>query len=246
MKSGIVCMALLAACLALCGAADGAREIEIGTQKNEAPVGEKTLVEYDVALHGFADYGLHIDVAFSATPGEAAPEGIELADVSGAPTDKTLTLRVTPEAQAGTYAFALCVEGTLSAPDGLLVVGGPIEAEELTACCEETGLQARARYAMGGRFERGASLALSVEMDGSDALDAHLALLDAQSEALEPADRLSVTLSLPADWTGAQAALVEADGHEKSLHATFGAGGISFVMERTGTVRVTEDAQAGG
>ncbi len=246
MKSGIVCMALLAACLALCGAADGAREIEIGTQKNEAPVGEETLVEYDVALRGFADYGLHIDVAFSATPGEAAPEGIELADVSGAPTDKTLTLRVTPEAQAGTYAFALCVEGTLSAPDGLLVVGGPIEAEELTACCEETGLQARARYAMGGRFERGASLALSVEPDGPNALNARLALLDAQGEALEPADRLSVTLSLPADWTGAQAALVEADGHEKSLHASFGAGGISFVMERTGTVRVTADAQAGG
>lgn len=245
MKSGIVCMALLAACLALCGAADGAREIEIGTQKNEAPVGEKTLVEYDVALRGFADYGLHIDVAFSATPGEAAPEGIELADVSGAPTDKTLTLRVTPEAQAGTYAFSLCVDGTRSAPDGLLIVGGPIEAEELTARCGQTGLEARARYAMGGRFERGASLALSVEPDGPNALNARLALLDAQGEALEPADRLSVTLSLPADWAGAQAALVEADGRKKSLHATFGAGGISFVIERMGTVRVTEDAQAG-
>ena len=137
------------------------------------------------------------------------------------------------------------MDGTRSAPDGLLIVGGPIEAEELTARCGQTGLEARARYAMGGRFERGASLALSVEPDGPNALNARLALLDAQGEALDLADRLSVTLSLPADWAGAQAELVEADGRKKSLHATFGAGGISFVIERMGTVRVTEDAQAG-
>ena len=213
--------------------------IGIGPQRNEAPAGEESLVAYDVALTGFADYEHDVDVVFVDAAGEETqPAGLSMEGIEGAPTDKTLTLRVTAEAKAGDYAFALRVNGVRSAADGRLVVGGAIEEEALTAADEASGLRVQVRYAFGGRFAAGTRLKLGVQPTGEDEAALTLKIVDAHGADAQLSDRLYVEIALPAGWPDAEAALAGPDGQQKSLHTAGGDGSISFVLEQAETVRL--------
>ncbi len=213
--------------------------IEIGRQRGDAPLGTESLVCYDVALTGFADYEHDVDVVFLDAWGkETSPIGLSMAGIEGAPTDKTLTLRVTDKAEAGTYAFALCVNGVRSAAAGRLTVGMPVEAEELTAKDAASGFFARARYVFGGFFAAGTRLTLEAQLIGADQALLTIGVVNAKGRPADLADRLRVELSLPPGWTDADVTLEGPDGQQKSLPTAGCADGIAFVLEKAGDIHL--------
>lgn len=222
--------------------AQGARTeqtIEIGRQRGEAPLGTESLVCYDVALTGFADYEHDVDVVFFDAAGkEISPIGLSMAGIEGAPTDKTLTLRVTDKAEAGIYAFALCVNGVRSAAAGRVTVGMPVETEELTAKDAASGFLARARYTFGGFFAAGTRLTLEAQLIGANQALLTLGVVDAKGRPADLADRLRVELSLPPGWTDADVTLEGPDGQQKSLPKASCEDGIAFVLEKAGDIHL--------
>lgn len=232
---------LSAAALALAlwtgSAAAAEQTIAIGPQQSGAPLGVESLVAYDVALTGFPDYEHDVDVVFMEDGLEQEPpEDVSMADIEGAPTDKTLTLRVGANAQAGEYAFALRVNGVLSAPEGRLAVGKAIAEEALFAADEAADVGVEARYAFGGRFAAGDHLALEALTDPDGSIALTLTILNAEGTPADLPDRLSVQVTLPEGWAAADAALVLQDGQQKSLRTAGGDGRISFTLQEAGKV----------
>lgn len=230
---------LLALLLEWAGAAAAEQTIAIGPQQSGAPLGVESLVAYDVALTGFPDYEHDVDVVFMEDGLELEPpQDVSMADIEGAPTDKTLTLRVGANAQAGEYAFALRVNGVLSAPEGRLAVGEAVAEEALFAKDEASGVMAEVRYAFGGRFAAGDHLALEALTDPDGSITLTLSVLSAEGTPADLPDRLNVQVTLPEGWEAADAAFILQDGQQKSLRTAGGEGRISFTLQEAGRVRL--------
>lgn len=231
--------AALALALAWTGAAAVEQTIAIGAQQSGAPLGVESLVAYDVALTGFPDYEHDVDVVFMEDGKELEPpQDVSMAGIDGAPTDKTLTLRVGPNAKAGEYAFALRVNGVLSAPEGWLAVGEAIAEEALWARDEAADVEAEVRYAFGGRFRTGDKLTLEALTNKDGSLALTLSVLNEEGVPFALLDRLSVQVTLPEGWETATATLLLPDGQQKSLHTAGGEGHISFALQENGMVRL--------
>ena len=97
----------------------------LSEQQQTLAAGTAGEISFELQLDGFRDYGMNISVEWLRDDGEKtsdAPSGIRFANASGAPTDKTLRFAVDAQAQAGTYAFCVVVDGRRS-EIGRLTIG---------------------------------------------------------------------------------------------------------------------------